>query len=271
MSENPAISVIMSVYNDGDCVGKAIESILSQSFSDFEFIIIDDGSTDFTPDILKDFSEKDARIQVHTQDNTGLTKALNKGLSLAKGNYIARQDADDISYPQRFEKQVVVLENNQDVVVVGSGADDLYPDGFTARWGHYSEDELQKVVFLKTPFPHASAMMRADICKKLSGYDESFKTSQDMELWMRMAKEGKLAMIEEPLMRRYVGNDSITVKRRWPQFFDAMRARLKHNTNPFPALYHSFRSLAIALVPYSILKKWRSHKDSKSQGARQLS
>ncbi len=260
MTDTPAISVIMSVYNAQDDVKAAIDSILAQNFTDFEFIIIDDGSSDNSADIIKSYD--DPRIKLHSQKNTGLTKALNKGVSLAKGRYIARQDADDVSYPQRLQKQFEILESRPDVNLLGSNADDHYPDGYKAQWGHYDEDELQRIVYFKTPFPHSSAMMRTDIIRKLGGYDESFKTAQDMELWMRFAAQGPIAMIKEPLIQRGVGAGAISTKRRWRQAYDALRARWRHNagTGRALAVYHALRSLLISLVPYSLVKRWRSAK-----------
>ncbi len=256
-ADNPKISVVMAVYNGADHVRAAVKSILDQTMRDFEFIIIDDGSTDETPALLDEMARHDARLRIHHQENTGLTVALNRGLALAKGTYIARQDADDLSYPTRFEKQLAVLEQNRDVVVVGGNADDYYEDGSHGTWGFYGDQELQKITFLKTPFPHSTALIRAETLRALGGYDESYKTAQDMELWMRMAKEGKLAMLEEPLIRRSVVSGSISVKRRWRQFYDAFRARMKHNSwrrKPL-ALYHSLRSLLIGLILHHIVKR----------------
>ncbi len=255
--ENITFSVLMAVYNGADTVEKAVKSILAQSMRDFEFIIINDGSTDRTGEILDNLAGDDDRLKIHHQQNTGLTIALNRGLKLAKGRYIARQDADDISYPDRFEKQLAILEGDPAVVLVGGNADDLYADGSRGQWGAYSPQELAKVTFMKTPFPHSTVMMRAETVRALGGYDESYKTAQDMELWMRMARAGKLAMVQEPVIQRFIAPDSISVKRRWRQTYDGMRARLKHAPvykKPL-ALYHTFRSLMIGLVLHYFIKR----------------
>ena len=256
-SQNPKISVIMAVYNGANHVRGAVKSILEQTERDFEFIIINDGSRDETSAILDAMAREDARLRIIHQENTGLTVALNRALALASGTYIARQDGDDISYPARFEKQCALLDQNPETVLVGANADDVYEDGSSGVWGFYTPEELQKITFLKTPFPHSTAMIRAETLRALGGYDESYKTAQDMELWMRMAKAGGLTMVEEPLIRRSIVSNSISVKRRWRQFYDALRARMKHN--PWPrkpfALYHSIRSLLIGLILHHIVKR----------------
>ena len=246
----------MSVYNAENDLRESVESILGQTFADFEFIIVNDGSTDTTKEIIEKYANKDPRIIVINQENTGLTKALNNGLEIARGQYIARQDADDISYPERFEKQIKLMESENSVVLVGGNCDDLYPDGYTGEWGTYSSDSLQKIVYLKTPFAHSTVLMRSDVCRELKGYDESFKTSQDMELWMRFAKKGMLAMIEEPIIQRKIVAGSISHKRRWRQFYDGYRARWKHNQglNRVYAVYLGVRSLIIGLLPSGCIK-----------------
>lgn len=114
----PEISVVLSVYNDAKYVGVAIESVLAQTFTDFELIIIDDASTDESLSIARDFADERIRI-VENEENLGLTKSLNKGISLAQGKYIARMDSDDICLPTRFEKQVAYLDAHPDVGVCG--------------------------------------------------------------------------------------------------------------------------------------------------------
>lgn len=249
----PKISVIMSVYNGAAHVAAAIDSILAQTFTDFEFLIIDDGSSDDTPNILKSYD--DPRIKIHTQANAGLTKALNTGLELASAPIIARQDADDVSYPERLATQLALLEAKPDVVLVGSNADVVYP-AYKAQWGTHTDIGLQKIVFFKTPFPHSTAMFRAG----LGSYDESFKTAQDMELWMRLAGQGRLAMLPEPLIQLNIEAGSISRKRLWRQFYDALRARLRHNSvwrAPL-AIYHSLRSLLITLLPPIVIRTLKS-------------
>ncbi len=253
----PAISVVMAVYNGADVVAGAIDSILSQNFTDFEFIIVDDGSEDETPAILKSYAQKDPRIVVVTQVNQGLTRSLNNGAAMARGRYIARQDADDVSYPHRFAAQMEWMARDPELVLIGGCSDDVHDDGMKSRWTYHDDRQIQDVVFVKTPFPHSTALFRADAFRAAGGYDVSFKTAQDMDLWMRLAAHGRLAMVKDPILLRRVSGGSISAKRRWRQFYDALRARLKHGPNPALAVYHSLRSVAIALLPSRFIQNFR--------------
>lgn len=260
--KTPKISVLMSVYNAQDDLQQSVESILSQTFRDFEFIIINDGSSDNSAQILDQYAAQDDRIRLVHQDNTGLTIALNKGVNMAEGEYIARQDCDDISYPERFEKQIEFMTAHPEVDLLGGNCDDLYEDGLTGQWGHYSDAELKIVPFIKNPFAHSTIMMRTAPCRTMGGYDESFKTSQDFEFWMRFAKTGRISMLADPILKRRIVEGSISNKRRWRQFYDSSRARWKHNRGMMrvKALYYGVRNLIIGMLPYrliSALKKIR--------------
>jgi len=256
MTMAPEISVIMSAYNAAAYIRDSVASILAQTFTDFELIVINDGSKDDTPRILDELAQSDPRIRVIHQQNTGLTIALNRALALARGMYFARQDADDISYPQRFEKELALIKSDPSIVLVGGNCDDIYADGTKGLWGAETSDQLARSVYYKTPFAHSTALMRADICRALGGYDETFKTSQDMDMWMRFASRGRIAMVQEPVLLRRIEEGSISTKRRWRQFRDAMRARWKHNRGfgKLIASYYGVRSLAIGLLPVSIVR-----------------
>ncbi len=125
--KSPIISVVMSVYNGDKYLREEIESILNQTFKDFEFIIVNDGSTDKSLEIIKSYN--DPRIVIIDQENTGLAKALNNGINIAKGRYIARMDQDDISNPERFEKQIEFLENLSEYVAIGSWSNHISEHG----------------------------------------------------------------------------------------------------------------------------------------------
>ena len=174
---------------------------------------------------------------------------------MAKGEYIARQDCDDISYLDRFEKQVEFMEQHSEVDLLGGSCDDLYEDGLTGQWGYYSDEELKTVPFIKNPFAHSTIIMRAAPCIAMGGYDESFKTSQDFEFWMRFAKAGKISMLADSILKRRIVEGSISNKRRWRQFYDSTRARWKHNSGSMrvKALYYGVRNLIIGLLPYRLI------------------
>jgi glycosyltransferase involved in cell wall biosynthesis len=250
----PRISVVMSVFDAEDTVGEAINSVLAQTFGDFEFIIVDDGSTDRSSAILRNAARGDARIRLLRQSNTGLTRALNIGLGAATGTYIARQDADDVSHPERFRRQAAYLDSRPDVTVVGGDSVDVYPDGRELRWGARDEATLRRLVFRQAPFPHSSAMIRRSTLHRVGFYDETFPTSQDLELWMRLAHLGPVAMLSEVVLRRRVGERSISSRRRWRQNYDAFRARRRHGPSGIAgAGWHTARSLLINALPVRLV------------------
>lgn len=209
---NPIVSVIMSVYNDEKYVSLAIDSILKQSFEDFEFIIINDGSTDRTLEILKEYEQKDSRIVLIEQENRGLTKSLNIGIKKAKGKYIARMDSDDISDLQRFEKQIEFLEINKDYALIGTNVEKIDESGKHIEFNttKYTNKEIQKTLSIRNCFAHGSVMINRTMIKDECYYDENFKYAQDYRLWAKIAKNFKVANLEEPLYSLRLHEKSIS-------------------------------------------------------------
>jgi glycosyltransferase involved in cell wall biosynthesis len=213
---NPVISVVLPVYNCAEYVGEAVQSILDQTFSPFEFIIIDDGSTDRTPAVLKEF--RDPRIQILSQENRGLTATLNRGLELARGRYIARQDADDISLRDRFIKQITFLDAHPSCALVGSWADIWLEREKTGRAHHHPSEnaELQFELLFNNPFVHSSVMLRKTALEQVGVYaSDSCPQTGDFELWSRIARQNEIANIPEVLqiyreVRGSVSRDSRT-------------------------------------------------------------
>jgi len=203
--EPPTVSVLMTVYNGRKYLAAAIDSILSQTFGDFEFLIIDDGSKDDSPAILRDYANRDSRVRVITQVNKGLTHSLNEGLQLARGRYIARMDADDLSLPQRIEKQVKFLDDHPEYVLIGCRCMLIDPDGYPIREKPDTvadHDQIDGLLMkMGWPLVHPAVMMRAEVVRKIGGYDESYRTNQDHELFLRLAEVGKLANLQEILLR----------------------------------------------------------------------
>ena len=197
----PNISVIMGVYNGAEYLKDAVDSILNQTYTDFEFIIINDGSTDETTKILNTYT--DNRIIIINQENLGLTLTLNKAIKLSKAKFIARQDADDYSMPDRFIKQINYLKEHRDVSIVGSWYEtiDIFGDRFL-EFGVKNNDNAIRNVLLKglTPFAHGSVIMRKNDIGKVGFYDERFMFSQDYNLWLRaLMGDLQIAVIEESL------------------------------------------------------------------------
>jgi glycosyltransferase involved in cell wall biosynthesis len=190
----------MSVYNAQEFLVASIESILTQTYKDFEFIIVNDGSTDSSLDIIKSFN--DERIRVLDQKNTGLAKALNNGISISVGRYIARMDADDIAMPNRLSLQIAFFEKNHDHVVVGSNANFIDLKGEFLYTSKLCETNEQIEKFLPySPFFHSSTMFRKESFVKCNGYNEKIKHHfEDRILWNELAKIGKLHNIDEALI-----------------------------------------------------------------------
>jgi len=205
------VSVVMSVYNAENYLEEAILSILNQTYKNFEFIIINDGSTDISLEIIEKYAKKDNRIKVISRENKGLIYSLNEGIKLSKGKYIARMDADDISLPDRFEKQVKFMENNLDVGVCGSSVIS-FNDSFQKKWVLYTKNEMLKAEsFFSSPFAHPSVMIRKSIIDKYKlFYDKNFIHTEDFELWVKMAKYTNFYNFKEALLKYRISNNSIT-------------------------------------------------------------
>jgi len=197
----PLISVIVPVYNAEKYVAPALESILNQSVSDLELIVIDDGSTDASAMVIEKI--KDPRLHLYKQANAGMAAALNKGISLAKGKFIARQDADDISLPARFEKQVAYLNDHPKTGMLGTQAALIDSTGKrTGRFLHHSTDNetLKATLYFDNPFVHSSVMLRKEILDKVGLYNNSLHPLlQDFDLWFRISKVSDIANLPDVL------------------------------------------------------------------------
>ncbi len=215
MSNFPIVSIVMSVYNSQRYLCAAVESILAQTFSNFEFIVINDGSTDRSLKILQDFQKQDHQIRVISRNRTGLTPALNEGIRLANGQFIARMDADDVAYPQRFEQQIHFLNGHAASVAVGCALLLIDPDGeaIAARHPLVTHDSI--VVSLlsgNTAIPHPSAMIRREALMAVGAYREEFEYAQDLDLWLRLCEIGELANLDDVLMQYRLHEQSITAQ-----------------------------------------------------------
>lgn len=213
MSSNPRVSVLMSVYNGDRYVSKALDSILGQTFGDFEFIIIDDGSTDQSRVILENAARIDNRIKLFRQKNTGLVVALNRGLGYATGNYIARMDADDISRPDRLEKQVSFLDGNQAHAIVGSAYEVIDENGEiqASHQPPVNDWDIRWQMLYNNSFAHASVMLRREtlVLNELR-YSEACAFAQDYELWSRLLEYAEGANMTERLIMYRVHSGQIS-------------------------------------------------------------
>lgn len=231
------ISVIMSVYNAEKYLREAIESILDQSFDDFEFIIVDDKSIDNSAHIIKSYAKRDNRIKYIKNDtNRGLTYSLNKALKLAKGKYIARMDADDISIKERLEVQYNYLENNKDVFLLGTSAYNIDEDGEIVgeRNIPLEYEKIKKKINLVNPIIHPSVMFRKKDVLAIGGYNENFKKVQDYELWFRIIANGlKVENLKDRLLYYRVNS----------QYFE--RKSLKYRITDIKVRWRGYKLLSL--------------------------
>lgn len=212
--KRPLISIVMSVYNSEEYITEAIESMLNQTYRNFEFIIIDDGSTDNSLEIIKNYQISDERIVVISRENRGLPYSLNEGIKSAKGEYIVRMDADDISLPHRLEVQIEFMESSHEVGVCGSAVIVFGERAKDHLWKLTQNDNRLKTELLfSSIFAHPSVMIRRKVMIEHNlYYNESFLQAQDFELWSRMAPYTKFFNLQIPLLKYRVSKNSTTTK-----------------------------------------------------------
>ena len=213
MQKTPKISLIMSVYNGEDYLSEAIESVLNQTFHDFELIVINDCSNDSTGQILQSFAQRDSRVKVHTNEvNLRLPSSLNKAISLSQGKYIARMDADDICLPERLEKQFEFMENNPKVALSSCRFMTLKNGVISSGGcgGKSDKESIKALLLVTNPILHPGIIAKADAIRNL-GYDKNFTCTEDMELWTRFVMAGyDIEIMPEYLMIYRLHDKQIT-------------------------------------------------------------
>ncbi len=245
------VSVIMGVYNEEASIAAAIDSIIKQTYGCWEFIIVDDCSTDNTFEIINSYCEKDSRLKLYRNNqNLGLAQSLNKAINHASGMYIARMDADDISLPNRFNEQIKTLDLNSKVMVVGTAA--YYIDSNNlqkrlVRMPQYHRD-LLNLIFKKSPFIHPSVMMRKEYLKITNGYDSRLRRAQDYDLWLRGRFIGEYYNIQEPLIIYAYQKKKILTS-----FINSVQIRLKNSSSAMDFFKSIYWSIYEAIYISSIL------------------
>ncbi len=222
---SPKISVLMSVYNGEDFLAETIKSVLNQTFTDFEFLIIDDGSSDSSGEIVKSFNDERI-VLIRNESSLGLTRNLANGVNSAKGEYIARIDADDLMMPTRLEKQFTFMENNSEISVVGS-AMQTFGD-IDLIWGNPEGDAyIKSGLLFSSALYHPSVMIRKSfLVNSNTNYNPDFKYAQDYRLWTDvLIANGKFANVSEPLTKYRVHSSSITSTKKPEQIALADRIR----------------------------------------------
>jgi cellulose synthase/poly-beta-1,6-N-acetylglucosamine synthase-like glycosyltransferase len=222
------VSVVMSVFNSERFLCEAVESILAQTFRDFEFIIINDGSNDCSGDILNYFQKRDARVQLYHQDNRGLVSSLNRGCGLARGKYIARMDADDIAADDRLRRQMDFMESNPQVAVVGGAVEFIDAAGRKLHLMKYPRTnyEIQQVLWDDCALCHPTTFMRREILVALGGYRKIVVHAEDYDLWLRISDKFQLANLDSVVLKYRLHPNQISVRKCKQEGLSGLAARI---------------------------------------------
>ncbi len=221
----PAVSVLMGVRDGAPWVREAVESVLAQTAADLELIVIDDGSTDATPALLASF--RDPRLRVERQQPAGLTRSLNRALSLARAPLLARLDADDLALPERLALQRAFLDSHPDVGLLGTGAREVSPDGRDLGIVNPPAEDtaIRRALIRCNPFVHSSVMMRRSLLERVGGYDETLPVAQDYDLWMRMSCLTRMANLRALLIVRRLVPGRVSATRDAERLYTEARVR----------------------------------------------
>jgi glycosyltransferase involved in cell wall biosynthesis len=209
---NPAVSVVMAVYNGEDFLRESIDSILAQTFDNFEFIIIDDGSSDETKNILESYD--DERIRLFHQANMGLVKSLNRGIKEARAELIARQDADDISLPHRLQFETEFLNNNPECAMVGTASIAINESGqkLHVHARLIDDKDIREELYCANPFGHGTIMARKNTLLEAGGYRDDYGPTEDYDLWRRVKNLGTLANLPHPMYHWRINPNGVSQK-----------------------------------------------------------
>lgn len=252
------ISVLMSVYNGDQFLKESIDSILNQTFTDFEFIIINDGSNDDTSNILNSYNDK--RIKIFNQKNSGLTKSLNRGLQYCSTELIARMDSDDISHPERLQIQFEKFKDKE-LVLLGSRTNFLTLDS-SKESKYYTDQELRNKLKTSNPFSHSSVMFRKSNFLRIGGYNENFKLGQDFDAWRRLSEIGKISMVNLILVTIRIHNNSIGRQKVFHQAVSGFLIR-KNNISLFKNIFILFKHILLGIIPIKLIELKRNFQDDK--------
>lgn len=229
----PKVSVLLSVYNGERFLAAALDSIVAQSFSDWEFVVVDDGSTDRSAAIIREYSRRDRRV-VHLESvgNQGLIRALNRGIAACSGEYLARQDADDVSEPARLELQAAFLSAHPEHVVVGSRYDEIDEEGRVVgsqRMPFFQTDlEIQRHKYRKNPFAHSSVLVRKEVVLAAGGYREQSRHAEDYDLWLRILRRGRGHNLPDVLLHRRITPGMISIARKREMLRTVLKIKLHY-------------------------------------------
>ncbi len=258
----PRVTVLTTVYNGARYLEEAIDSILAEEFTDFEYVIVDDGSTDETAAVLARAASRDPRIIVlRNETNRGIAASANRGLAVARGEYIARLDSDDISMPGRFTREVAVLDAYPEVVLVSMNYESISAEGVVLSRSHRDHPSIvveYLLHFSNSLGGHSQVMFRRSAVEAVGGYDESCAASLDSDLWTRVVRQGRIVVLPEIGMRYRVHEESVSARARDTQIEIGKRV-LQRTLSSYLgrslmdhevlALIHAWRPLPTAIDP----------------------
>lgn len=247
------ISVLMSVHDGEAWVGEAVRSVLGQTLGDLELVVVDDGSTDRTAEILDGY--RDPRLRVLHQPRAGLTRSLNGALRLAAAPLLARLDADDVALPDRLARQAEFLATHPEVGLLGTGCHEIAPSGQIVRTLTPPRDDaaVRRALIRKNPFVHSSVVFRRAVLETTGGYDEALPVAQDYDLWLRMSRVTRMANLPEPLVLRRLTPGQVSRARDTERLRAEVRVKLRALRSgaypPWCAVFLLKPLLGLALPP----------------------
>lgn len=243
--KSPLVSVLITVYNDEQNIASAIESILSQTFQDFEIIVVNDGSTDNTLNILTEYERRDERIRIINQQNQGTAAAASNGIKFCRGKYIARLDSDDISYTHRLEEEVRFLNLNPNVGLVGGGCHISDVNGRIIGTRNIKTANPYKTLINRCIYQQSDVMFRKDVINKLPNneiYRSKFKGAEDYDLWLRISEISGIAKLDTifGVWRLNSGGYTLSRKQEQLEAIKELKKMAKTRRNGQNDWYHSF-------------------------------
>ena len=220
---NSKVSILMSAFNSENFISKSIESVINQSYSNYERIIVDDGSNDSTKEIIKMYSHNNSKIKLFSKSNSGITESLNYGLSFCQGECIARLDSDDLCHVERLKKQINLAESSKKIGLVGSDAifiNKLDQNLFYFSYPTTHNDLKNNLLSCSKFFPHSSAFYNRKLIESLGGYRKRAGMSEDWDLWLRIADKKEMKNINQPLVKIRIHDDQVSNKNHLQHAYD---------------------------------------------------
>lgn len=221
------MSVLIGCWNNASTLPAAAESILTQTLSDLELVIVDDGSTDSTPQLAGELAAGDPRVRYLPLAHMGISGSLNEGLRAAAAEFVAFQDADDWSEPARLERELAVFERRPEVVVVGCRMREVDgAGGELAPRTSFAAGDVNEALMRFNPIPNSCAMVRRAAALDAGGFDPRYRYAMDYDLWLRLAERGAVVTLDEPLAVRVMGGANVAARKERAQTLEAIRIRL---------------------------------------------